>query len=147
MGSSHQVAKVLELQRQHQSFHEYSGLISFRIDIFDLLAVQETLKSLQHQSLKASILWHSALLLSHLYILKLTFENLISLRYALGQQPQPAMAWSKAWVPSQRLGQVFTGECTRSLLPDQRSGTRALALWLCRKEFPLKQKIVKQGLS
>ena len=39
----HQVAKVLELQ--HQSFQEYSGLISFRIDRFDLLAVQRTLKS------------------------------------------------------------------------------------------------------
>ena len=38
----------------------YSGLISFRIDWFDLLAVQKTLKSLQHHSLKASILWHSA---------------------------------------------------------------------------------------
>ena len=41
--------------------NEYSGLISFRIDWFDLLAVQETLKSLlQHNSLKASILWCSA---------------------------------------------------------------------------------------
>ena len=41
-----QVAKVLEFQLQH---HEYSGLISFRIDSLDLLAVQGTLKSLQHQ--------------------------------------------------------------------------------------------------
>ena len=40
---------------------EYSGLISFRIDCFDLLAVQETLKSLlQHHSSNASILGHSA---------------------------------------------------------------------------------------
>ena len=40
---------------------EYSGLISFRIDWFDLLVVQETLKSLlQHHSSKASILQHSA---------------------------------------------------------------------------------------
>ena len=45
-GSSYQVAKVLELQLQHQSFSEYSGLISFRIDWFDFLAVQGTLKSL-----------------------------------------------------------------------------------------------------
>ena len=43
--SSHQVTKVLELQPEHQSLHEYSRLISFRIDWFDLLAVQETLKS------------------------------------------------------------------------------------------------------
>ena len=40
---------------------EYSGLISFRIDWFDLLAVQGTLKSLlQHYSSKVSILWDSA---------------------------------------------------------------------------------------
>ena len=51
-------------------FNEYSGLISFRIDWFDL-AVQGTLKSLlQHHNLKTSILWQSALFmvqLSHLY--------------------------------------------------------------------------------
>ena len=51
---------------------EYSGLISFRIDWFDLLAVQGTLKSLlQLHSLKASILQHSAFFmdqLSHLYM-------------------------------------------------------------------------------
>ena len=42
-------------------FNEYSGLISFRIDWLDLLAVQGTLKSLlQHHSSKASILWCSA---------------------------------------------------------------------------------------
>ena len=41
--------------------NEYSGLISFRIDWFDLRAVQGTLKSLlQHHNLKASILWCSA---------------------------------------------------------------------------------------
>ena len=39
---------------------EYSGLISFRIDWFGLLAVQGTLKSLYHHSSEASILWHSA---------------------------------------------------------------------------------------
>ena len=40
--------------------NEHSGLISFRIDWLDLLAVQGTLKSLcQHHSSKASILWHS----------------------------------------------------------------------------------------
>ena len=41
--------------------NEYSGLISFRMDLLDLLAVQGTLKSLlQHHSSKASMLWHSA---------------------------------------------------------------------------------------
>ena len=39
--------------------NEYSGLISFRVDWFDLLAVQGTLKSIQHYSSKASILWCS----------------------------------------------------------------------------------------
>ena len=52
--------------------NEYSGLISFRMDWQDLLAVQETLKSLlQHHSSKASILWHSAFFmvqLSHAYM-------------------------------------------------------------------------------
>ena len=51
---------------------EYSGLISFRIDWFDLLVVQGTLKSLlQHHSSKASILWRSAFFtvqLSHPYM-------------------------------------------------------------------------------
>ena len=40
-------------------FNEYSGLIFFRIDLFDFLAVQGTLKNLQHHSSKASILRHS----------------------------------------------------------------------------------------
>ena len=51
--------------------NEYSGLISFRMDWLDLLAVQRTLKSLQHHSSKASILRHSALFmvqLSHPYM-------------------------------------------------------------------------------
>ena len=54
------------------TFNEYSRLISFRMDWFDLPAVQGTLKSLlQHYSLKASILWPSAFFidqLSHLYV-------------------------------------------------------------------------------
>ena len=52
--------------------NEYSGLISFRIDWFDLLAAQGTLKNLlQHHSLKASILRKSGFFmvqLSHLYV-------------------------------------------------------------------------------
>ena len=52
-------------------FNEYSGLISFRLDWLDLLAVQGTFKSpLQHHSSKASILWCSAFFivqLSHPY--------------------------------------------------------------------------------
>ena len=56
ISSSHKVAKVLELQLQHQSFQWVSELISFRIDWLDLLPVQGTLKNLlQPHSLKASI--------------------------------------------------------------------------------------------
>ena len=51
IGSSHLVAKVLELQLQHQTSNKYSGLISFRIDWFDLFAVQGTLKSLLQQQI------------------------------------------------------------------------------------------------
>ena len=70
--SSHEVAKVLEFQPQHQSFQEHPGLISFRMDWLDLLAVQGTLRSLlQHHSSKTSILQHSAFFtvqLSHPYM-------------------------------------------------------------------------------
>ena len=66
------VAKVLEFQVQISPFNEYSGLISFSIDWFDLLAVQGTLKSLiQHHSSKASILWYLVFFmfqLSHPYM-------------------------------------------------------------------------------
>ena len=51
--------------------NEYSGLISFRMDWLDLLAIQGTLKSLQYYSSKASILWCSAFFmvyLSHPYM-------------------------------------------------------------------------------
>ena len=54
--------------------NEYSGLISFRINWFDLLAVQETLKSfLQRHSSKASILWHSAF-----FVVQLTHPYMIT---------------------------------------------------------------------
>ena len=62
VSSLRQVAKVLEFQLQHQFFQWTDpGLISFRTDWLELLAVQGTLKSLlQHHSSKASILQHSA---------------------------------------------------------------------------------------
>ena len=59
---------------------DYSGLISFRIDWFDLLAVQGTLKSLlQHHSLKASILWCSAFFMVQLSYLSMTSGKTIVL--------------------------------------------------------------------
>ena len=67
--SSHQVANW---SFSISPCNEYSGLISFRIDWFDLLAVQGILKSLlQHHSLKASVLWCSAFFMdqiSHPYM-------------------------------------------------------------------------------
>ena len=62
------------------SSSEYSGLISFRIDWLDLLAVQETLKSLlQHQSSKASVLWHSAFFIVQLLHPYMTTRKTIAL--------------------------------------------------------------------
>ena len=59
--SWHQVAEVSEFSFSTSPSNEYSGLISFRTDCFDLLAIQRTLKSLlQHHSSKWSILQHSA---------------------------------------------------------------------------------------
>ena len=72
VSSSHQVAQVLEFQLHHQSFQWTPGLISFRMDWLDLLAVQGTLKSLlQYRSSKASVLLRSAFFtvqLSHPYM-------------------------------------------------------------------------------
>ena len=62
--------------------NEYSGLISFRIDWFDLLAVQGALKSLlQHHNLKASILWLSAFFMFQLSHLNMTTEKNHSFDY------------------------------------------------------------------
>ena len=71
-GSSHQVAKVLEFQLQHQSFQWIFKTDFLCMDWLDLLAVQGTVESLlQHHSSKASLLWCSAFFivqLSHRYM-------------------------------------------------------------------------------
>ena len=60
--------------------NEHPGLISFRMDWLDLLAVQGTLKSLfQHHSSKASILWHSAIFTVQLTHPYMTNGNTIAL--------------------------------------------------------------------
>ena len=60
--------------------NEYSGLISFKVDWFELLAVQVTLKSLlQCHNLKASTLWHSAFFMVQLSHLHLTTGKTIAL--------------------------------------------------------------------
>ena len=72
VGSSHQMTKYWSLSFSVSPSNEHSGLISFRINGFDLLAVQGPLKSLlQHHCSKASILWCSAFFivqLSHRYM-------------------------------------------------------------------------------
>ena len=75
VSSSYQVAKVLEFQLQHRSFHRLFKTDFFRIDWFDLLVDQGTVNSLlQHHSSKASILRCSAFFivqLSHPYMTSL----------------------------------------------------------------------------
>ena len=67
ISSSHQVAKDWSFSFSTNSFIEYSGLISFRIDWLDLLVVQGTLKSfLHHHSSKASFVQCSAFFMVHL---------------------------------------------------------------------------------
>ena len=72
VSSSHRWPKYWSFSFSISPSNEYSGLISFRIDWFGLLAAQGTLKSLlQHHSSKASILRHSAFFivqLSHPYV-------------------------------------------------------------------------------
>ena len=70
--SSHQMAKVLELQFQHHSSQLIFRVDSFRTDWLDLLAVQGTLKSLpQHYSSKASVLQRSAF-----FMVQLSYPNM-----------------------------------------------------------------------
>ena len=72
VSSSHQVPKYWSFSYSISSYNEYAGLVSFRIDWLDILAVQGTHKSLlPHHSSKASILWRSAFFIvqvSHPYM-------------------------------------------------------------------------------
>ena len=62
--------------------NDYSGLISFRIDWFALLAVQGTLKNLlQHHSLKASVLWHLAFFMVQLSHVNMTTGKILSAKW------------------------------------------------------------------
>ena len=76
---THRVPLSMGFFRQEYS-NEYSGLISFRIDWFDLLAVQGTLKSLLwHHSSKASVLRHSAYFVVQLSYPYMTTGKIIAL--------------------------------------------------------------------
>jgi len=114
--SSRQVAKVLEFQLQHQSFHEYSGLISFRIDWLDLLAVQGTLKSLlQHHSSKASILWHLAFFIVQLSYPYMTTRRTIALTL---------------WTCVTKVISVLFNMLSRLVIPFLRRSKHLLISWL-----------------
>ena len=102
----------------------YSGLFSLRIDWFDLLAVQGTLKSLlQHHSSKASIIWHSAFFivqLSHPYMttgitIALTIRTFVSkVIYLLFNMLSRFVIRRRQWHP------------TPVLLPGKSHGWRSL---------------------
>ena len=68
IGSSHQVAKLLQLQLQQQSFQWNSRLNSLSRDWFNLLTVQGSLKNLLQHNLKASVFQHSASFMSSSHI-------------------------------------------------------------------------------
>ena len=90
--------------------NEYSGLISFMVDWFDL-AVQGTLKSLlQHHTSKASILWHSAFFtvqLSHPYMTTGKTKALTD---------RPLLAMSLLFIMLSRLGITFLPRSKRLLI-------------------------------
>ena len=84
--------------------NEYSGLIFFRIDWFDLLAVQGTLKSVLHyHSSKASIFWHSAFL--HIYMTTVmeweitTYSSILASKVPWTEEPGrlQSMGVTKNW--------------------------------------------------
>ena len=82
VSSSHQLTKILELQ--HQSFQWYSGLISFIMDGFDLLAIQGTSPTPQFKSIDSSafsFLYGSALTSIHDYWRNHSFDHTIHRGY------------------------------------------------------------------
>ena len=86
------MAKFLEIQFSISPFNEYSGLISFRIDWFDLLAVQWILKSLiQHHSSKVSILRPSAFFLVQLSHPYMTPGKTITLTWTIVSKIMPLL--------------------------------------------------------
>ena len=79
--------------------NEYSGLISLKIDWFDLLAVQGTFRSLlHHHSLKASILWSSAFFTVHLSQMYVTTGKTTALAiWTLTIQTSSTLMIQKSW--------------------------------------------------
>ena len=104
VSSSHQMAKVLEFQLSISPSNEHSGLISFRMDWLDLLAVQGTLKNLlQHHSSKASILQCSAFFTVQLLHSYMTTGKTIALTFVLYRETKPCRRYSEGWWKSQEV--------------------------------------------
>ena len=109
VGSSHQVAKVLEFQFSISPSNAYLGLISFGIDWLDLLTVQGTLKSLlQHHSSKASI--------------RLCSASLVAQRL----KHLPGMWETWVWPRVRRIPWRWKWQPTPVLLPGESHGGRIL---------------------
>ena len=84
--------------------NEHSGLISFRMDWLDLLAVQGTLKNLlQHHSSKASILQCSAFFTVQLLHSYMTTGKTIALTFVLYRETKPCRRYSEGWWKSQEV--------------------------------------------
>ena len=106
--------------------NEYSGLISFWIDWFDLLAVRETLKSLsQHHSLKLSILWHSAFFIVQLSHPSMTTGKTI----ALTSWTFVSKVTSLLFMTVSTLYRRRQWHPTPALLPGKSHGWRSLVGW------------------
>ena len=86
------------------SSKEYSGLISFRIDWFDLLEVQGILKSLlQHRSSRASVLWHSAFFIVQLLYPYMTTGKTIALITQTIVSKIMSLLFNMLWLQSQSI--------------------------------------------
>ena len=95
--------------------NEHSGLISFRMDWLDLLAVQGTLKSLlQHHSSKASILWCSAFFIVHLSHSYMTVGKTTALTRRTFVDKVMSLLFNNVW---NRLLYIVWGEGSRYFLP------------------------------
>ena len=104
VNSSQEVAKVLEFQLSISPSNEHPGLISFRMDWLDLLAVQGTLKNLlQHHSSKASILQCSAFFTVQLLHSYMTTGKTIALTFVLYRETKPCRRYSEGWWKSQEV--------------------------------------------
>ena len=112
VGSLHYVAKVLELQLQHQSFQWI-----FRVEWFDILAEQGTLKSLpQHHSSKAPVLWSLALPFSIFALIHEWHKMTMPQQQSYGFSSSHVWMWEldhkEGWVPENECFQIVVLEKT-----------------------------------